>query len=145
VPQVPARRNRLLLESSVLLSLVASGFAFEWPQISGEKDTAFLVLLIVPASATIAYLFVGALVPNLTALARFRWPLMVTLPIVYGALLQLCAALWLRGPNPLVRQELFSRASEFWHRVEPAGGLLLCQIAALSVWALLAARAGSAE
>jgi RsiW-degrading membrane proteinase PrsW (M82 family) len=145
VPAVAPSHTRLLLASSVLLTLTAAILADASLRLSGDHDTIFIVLLVVPGSATAAFLAIGIVVPNLVGISRLRWPLMVTLPVVYGALLQLCAALWSRGPNPIVRLEPFSRASEFWQSWVVAGSLLVCQIVVLGAWSLLAGRISGPE
>lgn len=137
--------TRLVFESGCLLTLIAGLFAHEWLQFTHDRDTSFLLLLIVPGSTTIVYCLIGVLVPNLMAAGRIRWPLIITLPLVYGALLQLCAAFWMRGPNPIVKQELFSRASNFWQRLEPAAVLLACQIVVFFAWSQIAGRGKTAE
>jgi hypothetical protein len=142
-PAVP--HKRLVFESGCLLTLTAFLLAYGWLRFSRDEETTYLLLLIVPGSTTIVYFIVGVLVPNLIASERIRWPLTITLPIVYGALMQLCAAFWLRGPNPIVKQELFSRAGQFWQRVQPAAALLISQIVVFSVWAVIAGRRKASE
>jgi len=83
------------------------------------------------------FLFVGAIVPNLTAVKRWTWPIMLTLPLVYGVILQLSAALWLRGPNPIVKQQILAEACEPWQRWQPAVVLLIIQIVVFSARSLL--------
>ncbi len=148
-PKTVAKRrpghNRLLLESTLLLSLVSAAFSYAWLRLSGDRDTLFWVPLIVPASASVAFPSVLVLVPSVLAVGHFRWPLMLTLPLVYSALLQLCAALWFRGPNPIVQFEIIGQACTFWQRPITALGLFVCQILVFSVRALIAGRDAVAE
>jgi hypothetical protein len=72
------------------------------------------IVLFVPAFASILFLLVAMVFPNLLAPKRLVFPLNVTLPPVYGALVLLTVMLFTSTGNSLVVPYDKLRAATFW-------------------------------
>jgi hypothetical protein len=139
------QNGNALLISTALLALTSVGFAYDRQRLPSEVDTPLVLALFPVGIATAVFVIVVAVVPNLIATGRLKWPLNVTLPIVYGAILQLCVALASRGPNPLVKQILISRACDFWMGPNVFFRLLLAHMLILGTWSFVTGRLDASE
>ncbi|MEZ0325015.1 MAG: hypothetical protein ACAH95_03850 [Fimbriimonas sp.] len=63
----------------------------------------YAFVLAVPFMTVVSFMFVSALVPRLYATARLRFPLTVSLPIIYCLLMLVSTVLWSSTGNSLVR------------------------------------------
>jgi hypothetical protein len=130
-----ASKNSLVLATSSVMMLAG---AVCYSTLAGRSDNGaplpVLLAMIVPVTASFVFLCIGLVVKGLVPGRRWVWPLNVTLPAVYGGLIQLCARLWSRGPNPLVRQETLETATRYWERLNVAFVVFALQVALLSLF-----------
>lgn len=90
--------------SGVLLFYCAASLGcYQIWQSKPESITPYLLAIAVPFFTLLPYWMVSSAVPNLYATRRLRFPLTMTLPIVYSLLNVLSATLWSNTGNSLVR------------------------------------------
>ena len=136
---------RLLAQSVLLLGVTTAAFAYLLRPTHAGRESSYLLVMLFPGVALAFYCVVAAMIPNLLSIGRLRWPLTLTLPIVYGALLQLTLALGLQGHNPIVRQSLMIPAGWYWQEPTVMVDLAVSQIFVLSAWAMLFSRSDRPE
>lgn len=91
------KRTALILEVGLVLLLCAGGAALShlWKKGPLSIEIAGVALLI-PCVSTILFLCISMAVPELYAVGRLRFPLTLTLPVVYSAILATSTALLTR-------------------------------------------------
>jgi hypothetical protein len=87
-----------------------------------EASGAYWMMVGVPATATSLFLLLSALIPDLLGDSGLRFPLQISLPVVFTALLPTCAALWMTTPEELVSSFEVTRFARVW---EQPGELLI--------------------
>ena len=70
----------------------------------------------VPATAAVAFLVISMCFPALFAVRALRFPLQLTLPVVFNSLLVLGAAMWLTTPEELISNFDVVRFARLWQQ-----------------------------
>lgn len=132
------KRISLILECSTVLLLCAGGGCIShlWKNGPLTLDIASTAL-IVPAIATILFLFVSFGIPDLYAVDGLRFPLNFTLPLIYAAALVLTMTLISRVGPSIMRIPDQLEAIKVWGNVWVVGTTLVAGIVCLSVLGFL--------
>lgn len=124
--------------TGISLTVVAFGFGVMRLRQAGVSfGPVMTVALAMPASATLLFGLVGIAVPGLFATKRLRFPLPLTLPLVYATLLVVSVVLWTTQARPLFSVPQALRIAGFWTEGQTLSILVVAQALTLSILAWL--------
>ena len=87
-------RSKLIIEAACILMLGSAGVCLSFLMRSGPLAFPHVgVAFLIPAISTVLFLCVSLAVPDLYAVGSMRFPLTVTLPLIYVAMLLLTTML----------------------------------------------------
>lgn len=92
-----------------------------------------LILIGVPASASLLFLTVTLLVPSLLGDGRMRFPLNLTLPAVHTVFVRVAVVLWTTTPSVLMPPPMELLPAFLWERMKVLILLFAVEAVALSV------------
>ncbi|HVT11868.1 MAG TPA: hypothetical protein VHE55_06350 [Fimbriimonadaceae bacterium] len=132
------KRTTLIIECACVLLLCAAGGCLShlWKNGPLTLDIASTAL-IVPAIATTLFLCVSFGIPDLYAVDGLRFPLNVTLPVVYGATLVLTMILISRVGPSIVKVSSRLEAINVWANGWVLATTILAGVVCLSVLGFL--------
>jgi hypothetical protein len=118
----------------LLLCALAVGLGHLWQQ-GEDRVGAFAIVAFVPVTATCLFIVASALVPDLLAGGRLRFPLNLTLPAVYLMLHLASTVLWTSGIGLTLHwPELL--VGRIWYSPRLILGTFAIQMGTLSLLAL---------
>lgn len=134
----PISRLNLALETGIMLFVCAGAVAGTRLWKEGASDfLTFAVALSGPAVAAMLFVLLVFTMPALIAPGRIRFPLNVTLPIVYTLLIVMVAMLVLRVGSGLSLPNERLRPISVWSQWNIPLIALVAQVVALSAFAVL--------
>lgn len=133
------KRSSLILETAVILLLCASGAAIShlWKQGPLTFEIAGAAM-IVPAITTALFMCISAAVPELYAVGRLRFPITVTLPLIYGVTLWMSMILMSRVGLSITKVPDRLTAITIWSSPVLLGLTVLAGVLCLSLVGTLA-------
>ncbi len=141
-----------LRDSKVVLAIACAGVlffcsaaivVFQLWQAGPQSTVRYGVALGVPFAATGFFLGTCVLVPNVLAVGKLRFPLNITLPLIFAALVLLVVTLWTSTGNSLVAGPEILRTAKIWLSPSLLAEMVLFQGALLSLIILFRADANS--
>ncbi len=84
-----------------------------------EQKGGYALVVGVPASAALIFLLMVFLVPNLIPAPRLKFPLQLTLPIVFCALMPVASMLWTSTSASLVAPQRVTEFAQVWQQPRP--------------------------
>lgn len=126
-PSLPVD-SYLHVRSGFVLTAMAFGFGIMRLRQAGVSFGPLMtVALAMPASASLLFGIVGILVPDLFATKRMRFPLPLTLPLVYAMLLVVSVVLWTTQGRPLFSVPQVLQIAGFWMEPQTLATLTITQ------------------
>jgi hypothetical protein len=120
--------------SGILLFYCAAalGCYLVW-QTKPENITPYMLAIAIPFFSLLPFWMISSAVPNLYALRKLKFPITLTLPIVYTVILVLSATLWGNTGNSLVRPNPVLDALSMWFNPVLLLLLIILQFVVLSL------------
>lgn len=115
-------RLHLAIECALILFACTAGPATVQVWLNHAEVSGYWMVVGVPLCAAVAFVFLSLAVPALYSVGGLRYPLQVTLPVVYTCLLPVCAALWTTTPEELIANFEPMRYAFVWQQ---PGALLI--------------------
>jgi hypothetical protein len=120
----------------LLLCAVLIG-AFRLYQEGFSGVLPYLVVLAVPFTAMAMLLGLALAVPSLTEIGRLAFPINLTFPLVFNALMLLAVTLWTQSSGSLVATHEILRPAKVWAEPAMLGASLAGQVVLLSLATVL--------
>ena len=135
-----AVRNRVLLacKCSAIMYACAAGYGGYFVWHSGLKSLApYMVILGLPLVAALVFVGIAAIIPNLLAPGRVTFPLNLTLPFVFGALVFITVPLFTSTGNAIIVPHQQLLTARFWSSPPILGLVGFSQAICLTAMAML--------
>ena len=123
----------LILQTAVTLFAVAAAFGLVRLRqlgLSGREPT--VVILALPISATLLYVLAAFTLPSLLAPGRLRFPLNLTLPVVFVALNLVSVVLWTTTGSAAFQVPEALQVARVWTQVGTLATVAVAQALALT-------------
>jgi hypothetical protein len=115
-------RLHLAVECALVLFACTAGPATVQVWLTRAEASGYWMVVGVPLCAAVVFILLSLTLPALYAVSGLRYPLQVTLPVVYTCLLPVCAALWTTTPEELMANFESTRYAFVWQQ---PGALLI--------------------
>jgi hypothetical protein len=123
----------LVLQTALTLFAVAGAFGLVRLRqlgLSGREPT--VVVLALPISATLLYVLIAFMVPSLLAPGRLRFPLNLTLPVVFVAMTLVSVVLWTTTGSAAFQVPEALQVARIWTQPSTLGVVAFAQILTLT-------------
>lgn len=127
--------NRLFLavQLGAILFVCSAAFGvFQTSRLSPGNSLAYVFVLGIPASATILFILLATLLPGLLAVQGIKFPLNVTLPVVFAALTLASVVFWTTPNLALINQVEIQTYGLIWKQPLQLGVAALAQMGILT-------------
>ena len=131
----------LVLQTALTLFAVAAAFGLVRLRqlgLSGREPT--VVVLALPISATLLYVLVAFIMPSLLAPGRLRFPLNLTLPMVFVAMTLVSVVLWTTTGSAAFQVPEALQVARIWMQMPTLATVAVVQALALTGLVLLQKR-----
>lgn len=128
----------LVLQTALTLFAVAGAFGFVRMRqlgLSGREPT--VVVLALPVSATLLYVLAAFIMPSLLAPGRLRYPLNLTLPVVFVAMTLVSVVLWTTTGSAAFQVPEALQVARIWTQPSTLGVVAFAQVLTLTALGLM--------
>lgn len=128
----------LVLQTAATLFAVAAAFGLVRLRqlgLSGREPT--VVILALPISATLLYVLAAFSIPSLLASRSLRFPLNLTLPVVFGALTLASVVLWTTTGSAAFQVPEALQVAKVWSQAGTLATVAIAQSLALTALGFL--------
>lgn len=131
----------IVVTSGAVCLLCAVGLSLVRLKLSPIPPAVSLIeILSLPLASGLVFCGFGFCFPSLASVGQIRFPITLTLPIVFCSLVKLMTELWNSEFNVLVRLPHLTYIVQFWSPVQNIGVLILVQFVVLTGIGLLKRR-----
>lgn len=127
--------NRLFLAiqlGAILFVCSASFGVFQTSRLAPANRLAYAFVLGIPASATLLFILLATVIPGILAVGGIKFPLNVTLPVLFAALTLASVVLWTTPNLALINQFEIQTYGLIWKQPLQLGVAALAQMGILT-------------